>query len=90
MEPAENEEQPMDDAEEQVKEVPYWLVHCPTQGPAHYKHFSRISAENEAERLARAHPDHKFYVLQTVSARFVRDPVERVDFDVREEIEIPF
>ena len=60
--------------------APYWMVHCPTQGPSRHPHNSRAAAEAEAERLARRHPGHRFFVLGTASAHMVRDPVERVVF----------
>jgi hypothetical protein len=41
---------------------PVFYVYCPETHYTNYEHVSQVSAEHEAERLAR-HPGHRFRVL---------------------------
>lgn len=46
--------------------APFWLVWCPTGSrPPRYLHYSRESAEQEADRLAHTHPGKTFFVVET-------------------------
>jgi hypothetical protein len=56
----------------------FWLVWCPTgnKSPSH-RHSSEGLAIVEAERLARAVPGQKFYVLHATELRCV-DAMQRV------------
>ena len=45
---------------------PYFMVHCPCNGPATFMHERRDDALNEAKRLARENPGKSFYVLMAV------------------------
>lgn len=56
----------------------FWLVWCPTgSAPPSYRHGSEESALSEAERLARAAPNAKFYVLRATEVRYI-DSMKRV------------
>lgn len=56
----------------------FWMVKG--RGPTNYCHDSRISAEEEAKRLARENPGQLFAVLEAVTA-FKKPDVERVDLE---------
>lgn len=65
-----------------TSQTPFWLVWCENGGVPHFKHMTEQSAENEASRLARAHPGKSFCVL-ACTARFTerRLTVERFAYD---------
>ena len=46
---------------------PFWLVWCPTGRSPQYRHDSELSAESEADRLAKECPGQHFYVLLPVT-----------------------
>jgi len=66
--------------------IPFWLVWRDGGWAPQYKHDSRKSAENEAERLARENPGQDFYVLMPVSRTVKSDVVTERFFDD----ELPF
>lgn len=70
-------------------ETPFWVV---WGGGAHgipvVRHHSLSSAQQEAERLARAHRGTAFYVLSSVSQCKVSD-ITYVDLRPRDE-DLPF
>ncbi|WCR17548.1 hypothetical protein [Paracoccus alcaliphilus] len=66
---------------------PFWMVKG--AGPASCTHQSRRAAEMEADRLARLHPGHMFFVMEAV-AMHRRVDVERVAFREDQREEIPF
>jgi hypothetical protein len=67
---------------------PFWLVWSPTgSNPPQYRHPSEEGAEQEAERLARAHPGSEFIVLQSVSSRLVES---MRCLDLRPKADLPF
>ncbi|SAK53262.1 hypothetical protein AWB78_01309 [Caballeronia calidae] len=52
----------------------FWLVWCPTgSAPPSYRHTSEAGAIAEAERLARAARNAKFYVLKATDLRYIDD-----------------
>ena len=69
-------------------EPPFYLVWNEDGYPPRHKHATLTCAENEAERLAAAHPGKTFYVL-IPSCRAVEKRVAIERFDVFAP-EIPF
>lgn len=63
----------------------FWLVWNPEGNSPRFKHDSKMSAINEAERLAVYHPGKRFYVAH-VGGYFVTGAVQYVPL----EDEIPF
>lgn len=64
----------------------FWMVWCDTAQRPTKKHDSPVSAEAEAERLARLNPGDRFYVLHGGKYAWVSPrPVEWVKLD-----ELPF
>lgn len=59
----------------------FWLVWQPESGPARHKHYDRLAAVNEAERLAIANPGKKFYVCEAQEGVVV-NPVQRIALTV--------
>lgn len=57
----------------------FWLVWRTGGDNLEYRHMSRISAEEEATRLARVYPGTEFHVLKAESKYCARG-VERVEF----------
>jgi hypothetical protein len=59
---------------------------------ARYKHYSRVEAQHEAERLARQHPGQCFVVLKAVGGAKGTALLDTVDFQTRhiEPLDIPF
>ena len=49
------------------KDIPFWLVWCPTGFPPKFKHTTYDSAETEAARLAQECPGKEFYVIMPVT-----------------------
>lgn len=43
----------------------FWMVCGPFNNPK-FRHPTKLSAEQEAERLAKLHPQDKFYVMEAV------------------------
>lgn len=66
---------------------PFWMVKG--VGPTFAIHHTRSAAEDEAQRLARLHPGHMFFVMEAV-AMHRRVDVERVAFREDEREELPF
>lgn len=59
------------------EDKPFWLVWNQSAGyPPRFCHETRISAEKEAERLARLNPGQEYVVLEAVSKVQCRDPVQ--------------
>lgn len=56
----------------------FWFVWNPQGNAPTYRHPSEQSAVDEAERLARLNPGHKFVVLEALHVRCV-DSMQRVD-----------
>lgn len=44
----------------------FWMV--AGNGPSSHRHDSYDSAQTEAQRLARLHPGHCFYVMEAIEA----------------------
>lgn len=59
----------------------FWLVWTPQGGHPKHKHGIRESAEKEAERLAKQHPEKEFYVLKCVSKTFVESKINKVNYE---------
>lgn len=59
------------------KPAKIWLVKG-AAGPARYVHFSLVSAETEARRLAVENPGRGFYVMESVAA-YRCEGMRRVD-----------
>lgn len=72
--------------------VRFWLVWREFSPDTRYKHQTKKSALEEAERLARLHPDQVFFVLKaTAAVKTELPPVSRVElvrFDL--DTEVPF
>jgi len=51
----------------------FWMVYGMRQSAPVVRHHNEISALNEAKRLARAHPDVEFFVLETTHHVVKRD-----------------
>lgn len=51
----------------------FWMVYGLHQGRPTYRHKTEDSAVEEAKRLARAHPDTDFYVLESTHRVVKRD-----------------
>lgn len=62
----------------------FWMV--VGDGPARFRHDTRTSAETEAKRLAREHPDQWFHVVEAVSAHRKQDVVSVSLRAAREEL----
>lgn len=69
-----------------AQEIPFWLVWCEDGGEPRQKHSCAVSAEIEAERLARANPGKSFCVLAP-TARFTERRVTVERFDL---LDVPF
>ena len=58
-----------------TKEIEFWILWNPNGYRApKFKHYNFESADTEAKRLAREHPDNIFYVLHSVSGHILRSP----------------
>ncbi len=56
----------------------FWMVYSPQGGPPTVEHTRRVSADREAERLARANPGKKFVVLSALDVFEIEtSPVKR-------------
>lgn len=67
----------------------FWLVWNPDGGPPTHRHDTEDSAEAEAERLARAHPGARFFVMQAVALRTM-DAMQRVRLCPGADDDMPF
>lgn len=67
----------------------FWLVWNPDGGPPTYRHDTQDGAIGEAERLARAHPGARFFVLQAIEMRAV-DSMQRVRLCPGAADDVPF
>jgi hypothetical protein len=56
----------------------FWMVYGEGQGAPTYKHDSKQSAEEEAQRLALCHPGIAFYALKATSIAFAASPAVSV------------
>lgn len=56
----------------------FWMVYGENRGSPTHRHSSFASAEREAQRLARAHPDNRFFVL-AACAGFVKSDLHEVE-----------
>jgi hypothetical protein len=65
----------------------FHLVWNPQGGHPTHKHADKVSAEREAERLAKQKPGQFFYVLKAEGVRFV-DSMNRIDFAPAEELRL--
>lgn len=72
-----------------MKNKPYFLVWNETTKYTAYKHESRLSAEVEAQRLAKENRGHTFVVLAPVRS-FTSADLFKIDFDYSSDDEIPF
>ncbi len=57
----------------------FWMV--VGDGPAKFRHATKVEAEIEAKRLARFNPDQWFYVVETVSAH---QKIDLISVNLRE------
>lgn len=57
----------------------FWVVWRENGGYPTYKHVTRLSAMNEAERLAISNPGVTFHVLQSMCSCSHKAPVDWVD-----------
>lgn len=75
-----------------MKEQKIYLVWNPAGRSPSYIHPSHESAKNEAKRLARLHPDNKFYVLESVGVALKQEVAYYVHSDKPEPFDdgIPF
>lgn len=67
----------------------FWFVWNPDARAPRRQHTSRAQAEQEAERLARAHPGERFVVLQSVCERRV-ESMQRIEHVAYTDDEVPF
>lgn len=44
----------------------FWVVWSPQSGPPIVRHAQKMTATNEAHRLAQQHPGHEFFVLEAL------------------------
>lgn len=66
----------------------FWVVWNPNGQNPRYRHASRLDAEQEAGRLARANPGKEFFVLAAatvvcksdISVQRFRDPAGEIPF----------
>lgn len=62
-----------------MKRGKFWLVWREHGSAPTYKHQTKEDAVQEAERLAKLHPENVFFVMEAKAGRFSREPdVERV------------
>lgn len=71
--------------EDSHREDPFYVVWNPEHGLPRVRHQTAGIARQEAERLARIHPGHRFFVLATIG-EVVKDDVRWT----RHRDEIPF
>lgn len=68
-----------------LKREPFWLVWNPAGGPPRARHSSKVSAQDEARRLARVVPGADFFVLECIDGYRLapppKPPVDRLDID---------
>jgi hypothetical protein len=67
----------------------FWMVWNPGGKKPRVRHKTEVSAETEAERLARANPGYQFYVLEATQL-FQVDNLQRVDLRKERDDELPF
>jgi hypothetical protein len=58
----------------EAKRIKFWMVWNEYGDTPSYKHDTRASADQEAERLAQLHPDKAFIVLKAVGGKFCEPP----------------
>ena len=58
-----------------TKPPKYWMVHSHSFGPPTYRHTTRVSAENEAKRLAREHQGRHFFILEATDVVMKEDVI---------------
>lgn len=59
----------------------FWMIWSPQGRAPTYQHTSRVSADAEAERLAKANPGAEFFVLKAVSGKTANQP-EALDIKI--------
>jgi hypothetical protein len=65
-----------------MEEEKFWMVWNPKGRAPTYRHHSKASAQEEAERLAAMHTDTSFYVLKAVSGVRAKKPdLERIELN---------
>ena len=52
----------------------FWMIWSPQGRAPTYQHTSRVSADTEADRLAKANPGSEFFVLKAVGGRTASEP----------------
>ncbi len=67
---------------------PFFLVWCEDGGEPRHKHDTHDAAKREADRLARANPGSRFFVLTPLES-VVRSDLHREQFDAYVE-DVPF
>lgn len=70
-----------------LKYASFWLVWNPNGSNPTFKHRTKESAVNEAERLAREHRGQTFVVLESVCARIATDIL---CIDLSDKSDLPF
>lgn len=73
----------------------FWLVWNSSDyiGTARHKHWSKASAQTEADRLAKAHPQYDFVVLKAVGGSCAATPeLHRLQYETESDVDdgIPF
>lgn len=56
-------------------QVEFWMVWNPAGHSPTMRHYEFASAQREADRLARAHREHQFYILKAIEYVTVSDLV---------------
>lgn len=57
-----------DDTPVRINPNKFWIVWCENTTNVKYKHHTYQQARLEAERLAKKHPGHKFYVMAAAAS----------------------
>lgn len=72
-----------------AKRPAFWMVWNPQGQAPTRQHENKLSAEREAERLARANRGQRFIVLQSIGERVV-DDVQVISHVADHDDEVPF
>lgn len=69
----------------------FWLVWNPEGRSPMVKHYSRASADSEADRLAKQYIGQRFFVLKAMAGAVVDDvPVRAIEIVAPDPNEVPF
>ena len=69
----------------------FWMVWSPQGRAPTHKHFSRETADAEANRLAKQHPGQEFFVLKAMAGVSARDPkIKTIRLNTDPDDKIPF